>query len=465
MSRTVLAIDQGGQSTRACLFDGRGNLLAAARRSISTRRDGQLRVEHDPDELADSVDSVCREVLANGPDADVAALATQRSSVVCWDRITGEALSPVLSWQDRRAGDLLARYAPSGEVIADITGLVASPHYGASKLRWCLENLPAVARAAGDGRLALGPVASFLLFRNLAGSPLVCDPVNASRTLLWNVSSGDWSTQLTTAFGVPKQFLPVCVGNRAAFGTLQSVPLEVCTGDQAAAVFAHGQLQTNRVYINIGTGAFLLAPVDALPASSQLLRSVAWVDDSQRSVVLEGTVNGAASALSVVQPSTATGDIDSAAASLGNADDLPFFLNGVSGIGSPHWVAHMPSRFIGEGDKAAQLTAVLESILFLLQDNLVEIPDWEQREIIVSGGLARADGLCQGLADLSGRVVWRSAQAEATISGLARLAAGLPGNWPIAESQRFNPQPGSKLPNRYRQWQRLLTEEIATLPL
>ena len=132
-----------------------------------------------------------------------AGLATQRSSIVCWDRVTGQALSPVISWQDRRAHEWLARFAPHAEAIHATTGLMLSAHYGASKLRWCLDHLPAVAQAETEGRLAFGPLASFLIFRLTAEHTLAADPANAARTLLWNIQSLDWDEGLLHLFSIP----------------------------------------------------------------------------------------------------------------------------------------------------------------------------------------------------------------------------------------------------------------------
>jgi glycerol kinase len=186
-----LCLDQGGHASRALVFDRRGAVRAQALVEVPTQQPGANRVEQDPDAVVDSLRLAAQQAvhaLGNrAGDIAAAGLATQRSSIVCWERTTGAALSPVLSWQDRRAHDWLSRFSAHAREIEDITGLRLSPHYGVSKLRWCLEHLPAVSSAWGSDRLAAGPLASFLAFRLLDERPLAVDPANAQRLLLANL--------------------------------------------------------------------------------------------------------------------------------------------------------------------------------------------------------------------------------------------------------------------------------------
>ena len=183
-----LCIDQGGQSTRSMVLDRSGRLLVSGVTPVSTLRPRSGWVEQDPLEILESVAVSLRAVAEKLGDRLVeiglAGLATQRSSVVCWDRLTGEALSPVISWQDRR-GEALMRSLGSHQnraLVTSTTGLVFSSHYGASKIRWCLDNLPAVQVAAQQGRLLSGPLASYLLFHLCGTRPAVVDSAIAART-------------------------------------------------------------------------------------------------------------------------------------------------------------------------------------------------------------------------------------------------------------------------------------------
>ena len=193
----VLALDQGGHASRALVFDAAGRVLAKAERRIATRHEGKLKVEHSAAAVLRSLQDAAAETLAalpRGVEVQAAALATQRSSIACWDRDTGRPLSPVLSWQDRRAVRKVQTLAPHGTRVRRLTGLVLSPHYGATKLAWCLKHVPAVRRAARAGRLAAGPLASYLAAGLVERHPCIADPVNGLRTQLMELQTLDWSS-------------------------------------------------------------------------------------------------------------------------------------------------------------------------------------------------------------------------------------------------------------------------------
>jgi len=473
-----LVIDQGGQSSRAMVFDRTGNLLVKEAAPVTTDRPRPDWVEHRPAQLMGSVETVIEHALSSignrARDIAAAGLATQRSSVVCWERSTGQALTPVLSWQDRRAKDWLAGFESAARRVHQLTGLVLSPHYGASKLRWCLDEVEEVADAHARGTLAWGPLASYIVTKLLKEQPHLIDPANASRTLIWDYRTRDWSPELLQLFGLPVEPLPECTPSRHAFGHLKaraSIPLAAVTGDQSAAVFAFGIPEPGTAFINMGTGAFLQCVTGNEPVvdSQGLLSSVVWQDASEAVYVLEGTVNGAASALKTVgrqlgvTPSTM---IAEAPGWLERAEDPPLFLNGVSGLGSPYWLADFPSEFLGEADVWEKMVAIYESIVFLLAINLdaVQNAGISPTRIMISGGLANVDGLCQRLADLSGLVVRRPLATEATARGLAYLTAGTPEEWDHgAGAAQFCPRKRPRLAGRFSRWRRALEERISRL--
>ena len=461
----VLALDQGSHASRAVLFDATGAEVAQARQPVGTRRQGGDVVEQDPQELLVSLQTAaldaCESSAAQGRPVVAAGLATQRSTVLCWERRTGRALTDALSWQDRRNAAWLAHLHPHAAQVREITGLPLSPHYGASKLRWCLDHEPAVRRAAADGQLAAGPLSSFLVARLVPALPCVVDPANASRTLLYDPSVLDWSDTLLGLFGIERRHLPTCVATRHAFGPLQvgaqAVALTICTGDQSAAAFAFGRPDSHSALVNVGTGAFVqrVAPVEAaLPDG--LLRSVLCADASGVLHAHEGTVNGAGGALDWLRERVAI-DVDRALAALSptpGATEPPLFMNGVGGLGAPFWRPDFPVEFVGDGDDTAQLAAVLESIAFLLGVNLEALGRSAQVERIrLSGGLARSDYLCRCLADTSSLAVERYALTEATARGAAFLAAGEPDSWQTPPLERvFKPTGDAALAARYARW-------------
>lgn len=466
-----LALDQGGHASRALVFDARGAVVARSLVEVASTHPAEDRVEQDPEGLVASLNSAVAQCAAalgtRVGDIAAAGLATQRSSIVCWDRETGRALSPVLSWQDRRAAHWLESFRARAAEITQRTGLVLSPHYGASKLRWCLDHLPAVAQAQQAGRLAFGPLASFLLFRLLRERPLVVDPANAARTLLWNPDTLDWDDALLQLFGIPRDCLPQCTASRATFGSLavteRAVPLTIATGDQSAAIFFNGQPRADRIFVNLGTGAFAQCPTGREPRRvAGLLTGIVYHSGQSPLYVLEGTVNGAGAALGWAAGQLSLPDLETRlAAWLEEIPEPPLFLNGIGGLGAPFWVSDFPSRFVAADGVAAEAraVAVAESIVFLLMANIERMPP--AAEVRVSGGLSRLDGLCQRLADLTGVTVQRSREPEATARGLAFLVAGCPADWTNdAALEEFRARTNAALRARYRRWRAAMDEAL-----
>lgn len=450
--------------------------MALHAKAIDTRNHGDDVVEHDADEVVESLHDVIRRVVAElGPDARhlaAAGLATQRSNVACWDRGDGRALSPIISWQDRRGRHWLEGLAGSAPRVRRRTGLMLNAHYGASKLRWCLDHLAAVRSAAGEGTLAWGPMASFLVYRLLEERPLLTDPVNASRTLLYNPSEGDWDGELLRLFGLPARPLPRCVSNRYAYGHLKvqglHIPLTVLTGDQPASLFSMGRPDFSAVYVNTGTGVFLQQCADRSVDQADLLQSIVWKDPDTCVYALEGTINGGAAALHREADRLGLGDMAVRLPEwLKRHGDPPLFLNGIGGLGSPYWQAGFHSRYIGQGDAAASLVAVVESIVFLIQRNLevFAAAGRTPARLVISGGLAQLDGLCTRLAGLTRISVCRTPNFEATLCGLGFLLAGLPDNYPRPSWLRvFEPQPDPALEMRYQRWRAAMEESLADRP-
>lgn len=467
-----LAVDQGGHASRASLFAANGQIVGSASIPVQTLYPAPERVEHNPEELFRSVQSAIDGAIrdTNSSQVVAAGLATQRSSIVCWDKNSGAALSPVLSWQDRRTTEWIQQFSGHAFEIRQRTGLPLSPYYGVSKLRWCWDHLQAVRDAWNDGRLAWGPLASYLCYRLTKERIIAADPANASRTLVWNLDNSDWDPYLAKLFGIPVSALPPCTTSRHVWGTLdderQDIPLTLVTGDQSAALFACGEPKSGDVMINLGTGAFLQQALDHRPPQSRLLTSLAYQDQTRRIYALEGTVNGAGSALTWISSQLGIDEKEIVHALPGwlrSSKQPPLFLNGVAGLGTPYLRPLFTSRFIGDGSVAEKCVAVCESIVFLLQINLEEMSHTAgpARRIIMSGGLSNLDGICQRLADLSGIILLRLDDHEATIQGLARLLIDTPGTaLDKISSVKFLPSDMPQLKARYAAWREELEADL-----
>jgi glycerol kinase len=259
------------------------------------------------------------------------------------------------------------------------------------------------------------------------------------------------------------------VPSRFDYGQLTAgrhLPLSLVTGDQSAALFAYGAPQASSVYLNMGTGAFVQRTAGHYPGHHpRLLSGIVLADRDEQVYVLEGTVNGAGAALAWLASTYGMDNLESDLPEwLARGDEPPLFLNGVSGLGAPFWVADFESKFVGDGEPWQLAVAVAESIVFLVQANLEEFGRLASppEQIIASGGLTHYDALCQRVADLSGLPLYRPVEHEATARGLAWLLAGKPGNWPESEpGQFFKPRPNSVLVKRYAAWRQAMAAEVA----
>jgi len=472
-----LCIDQGGHASRAIVFNYSGEMISSAYCEVETEHPAKHYVELNADEVIESINNSIKQVLENIGDKKQnivsAGLATQRSNIVCWNKETGKALSPVISWQDRRNTDWLEQFNDKNEEIHKTTGLFLSPHYGASKLRWCIDNIPEVKKALDENTLAFGPMASFITFHLTKEKTFVVDPVNASRTQLWNLKKHNWDSELLELFDIPISALPKCVSSIFDYGNLildeQTIPLRLVTGDQSAAMYAYGHLQADTAYVNTGTGAFLSRSSGPLQLySRRLLTSIIFQDEDHKRIqnhyVLEGTINGAGSALEWLEKQYPDTNIyNNLSEWLNEIEKPPLFLNGVSGLASPFWLPNFISKFDRQANVSEKSVAIVESIIFLLKACLDEMSKLSSppEQIQITGGLASLDGLNQRLADLSGLPVYCPTQCEATARGTAYLLAEQPSNWPEQDAGKwFKPEDNPDFIKRYANWMDLMLENM-----
>jgi glycerol kinase len=462
----TLAIDQGTHASRALLFDARGHVVASRLLPVALSRPGPGRAEQDAGEILDSVRRAVAAVLDPLAITQRAAvrhcgLATQRSTVVAWAP-TGAPLAPAIGWQDTRAADHIATLQAHAGAIRHLSGLPLSPHYGASKLRWLQDSV------TGTSGLRLGPLAAFLLHNLTGNAHSAVDHGNAQRMQLLDIRRRDWSGTLLDWFGVQAEQLPACVPVIHDYGTLtgHDIPVTAVCGDQNAAWFGEGTSDHDCALVNMGSGAFVLAPQSGADGPASLLTSIAASRAHGCEYLIEGTVNGAGSALQWLRDNY-PGELSDTLLDewLRQVEAPPLFINAVGGLGSPWWQHRLLPGFVPERSDltlAQRAVAVAESILFLVQYNLDQMPQVrELRRLRVSGGLSRSEPLCRKLANLSGLPVHRVQHEEASARGVAWLAAGCPAGWKQAgHAQLFTPQPDSALRDRYQRFIEQLHQRI-----
>ena len=457
----TLVIDQGTHASRAILFDATGHRVEQHSQPIQLNTLDHQHIEQDAGEILQSVHSLIDRLDPQRlQQTRCCALTTQRSTVVAWDKHSGQALYPAISWQDRRSHQALQALADQQARIQRISGLPLSAHYGAGKMRWLLQQVDAVQQARRQQRLCMGPLAGFLLHQLLKQHPCRVDHSNAHRSQLFDISRLDWSAELLELFQIPADVLPECRPVMSDYGELRQhgIPVTAVCGDQTAAVYARGGLDADSALINMGTGAFILSPVDRVMTDSGLLCSVGKSDGEDVDYFLEGTVNGAGAALSWAQQQFPEDDVYSKLAHWLDhyKGPVPIFINTLGGLGSPWWTSGPAPSFLHAGNSppAAKYLAVVESIAFLLLDNIRAMQALSNiRQLYVSGGLSQLDGLCQRLASLSRLPVIRLAQTEASALGAAWLANRCPADWPRAQPNKiFAPDHRPELMRRYREF-------------
>ncbi len=421
----VAAIDQGTTSTRALVVDDGGEARVAAAIRHGRAHPAPGWVEHDPEELLGNV----RAALAVAGAVDAVAIANQGESCLAWDAVTGQALSPVIVWQDARTADALAALGPEAAARSKaVCGLPLDPYFSASKLAWLLRNLSGVAAAHAAGRLRLGTTDAFFLDR-LCGT-FRTDLATASRTGLLDLATGTWSAEMCALHGVPMACLPPVVPVDAGFGDIGGVPVKVSIVDQQAALYGHGCRAPGDCKITFGTGAFLLAVAgNRRPAGGDLLPTVAWRKAGEDPVfAVEGGVYDAGAALEwarglgLFDAMEDLNDFDGPSA-LGRGI---VFVPALSGLAAPYWDRRAAPLFIGMDqatNRRDMARAVVEGVA-MLAVGLIEAAAREGGAgdtVSIDGGPSQSTYFARFLAAASGRTIVRPAMHELTALGLAEL--------------------------------------------
>ncbi len=436
-NKFIIALDQGSSSSRALAIDEKGHVSARASRALETRRQsaGQAGIaEFDAWEMLTGQLDALFAVLAQVGTANCAAVAvaSQRSTVVFWDRLTGRPVAPALSWQDGRAAAQAAEAELPQETVHQLTGLYKTPFYSAAKIAWTLENVQEAAQAAQDGRLCVGPVASYIIWHLTGGKTFACDPTLAQRMLLLNIASLNWDAQLLEAFGVERTWLPQIKRTADDYGMFEhegaSVPVRVCVGDQQSALCAL-RVVAGGSCINYGTGAFFMRNTGKqrhlLPG---LLTSVGAAANGGTEFLLEGPVNACGTAfawLSEIGFSFSTDELD---ALCENAKEPVWFLPALGGLGAPYWDFSASPVLAGlspRTQKADVVAGAVRSMALLLADIVFYAERFgvKSGEIKVTGGLSKCRALLRAQADILQTRLLPCSESESTAVGAALLAA------------------------------------------
>jgi glycerol kinase len=488
MGDLLLAIDSGTTSTRALAFDLDGAIVAVAQHALTQHFPEPGWVEHDPAEIWTLTKQAVDEVMAKvGPRVRAIGLTNQRETIVFWSRRTGEPLAPAIVWQDRRTADLCARLREAGREaeVQATTGLLLDPYFSGTKIAWALANRPDVRAAADSGDLALGTVESWLLFKLTEGSAHLTDASNASRTLLMDLATAQWSPRMIGLLGVPAAALPAIaptaglLAETRLFG--RPLPITGMAGDQQAATIGQACDTPGLAKCTYGTGIFMLANAGTTPPVSRNRLLATFLSSAPRAYALEGSIFVGGNAVKWLRDGL--GILDTAAETEAMAKSVPdtggvTFVPAFAGLGAPHWQPRARGTLTGITGGTTRAHIVRATLEAMGQQTADLIDAFRADGVApsalrVDGGMTANDWLCQDIADATGLPVDRPRSIETTGLGAAMLAgvgAGVFTDLPQAgramahADRRFEPalDPPARAARRDA-WQRAVAQTLAGL--
>lgn len=450
MKEYIVALDQGTSSSRAIVFNRKGEAKAVCQKEFTQHFPQPGMVEHDPMEIWATEYAVMTEAVTSlglgGADIAAIGITNQRETTIVWDAATGKPICNAIVWQDRRTSEYCDSLKEAGltEMIRSKTGLIIDAYFSGTKIRWILENVPGARERAERGELRFGTVDSWLVWNLTGGHEHVTDVSNASRTMLFNIHTLQWDAELLDILGVPLSMMPQVKSSSEVYGRTsllgEDVPVSGIAGDQQAALFGQMCTEQGAVKNTYGTGCFLLMNTGEKPIVSKnnLLTTIAWKLDGRVTYALEGSIFVAGSVvqwlrdgLGIIRSSS---EVEALAASVSDAGGV-YMVPALTGLGAPYWDQYAKGSIHGitRGTTAAHIArAALEGIAFQTMD-IVSAMEKDAGvplgELKVDGGASRNNLLMQFQSDVLGTKVVRPLVTETTALGAAYLAGLAVGFW------------------------------------
>ena len=456
MEQYILSLDQGTSSSRAIVFDRKGQICSMAQREFTQYFPKPGWVEHNPHEIWSSQASVIAEAIAaidiNGLNIAGIGITNQRETTIVWDRETEEPVYNAIVWQDRRTSEYCDSLKAEGktEWIREKTGLIIDAYFSATKIKWILDNVPGARERAEKGKLMFGTVDTWLIWRLTRGEVHVTDPSNASRTMLFNIRTLQWDEELLKLFDIPASMMPEVRSSSEVYGATKTtifahkVPIAGIAGDQQAALFGQMCVEPGSVKNTYGTGCFLLMNSGEKPIASKnnLLTTIAWKIGDKVNYALEGSIFVGGSVvqwlrdgLGIIRSSS---EVEALAASVPDTGGV-YFVPALTGLAAPHWDQYARGTIVGltRGvNKNHIIRATLDSLCYQINDVLAAMQadsGIDLTALKVDGGACANNYLLQTMADISNLPVKRPCCVETTALGAAYLAGLAVGYWSSTE--------------------------------
>lgn len=444
MKKYLIALDEGTTSARSIIFDTDGSIVSVSQKEFSQIYPKAGWVEHDPIEIyAAQYSTLCEVIAKSGISASEIAgigITNQRETTIVWDKTTGKPVCNAIVWQCRRTSELCDKLKDEGvgEMIMEKTGLVIDAYFSATKIKWILDNIEGARDRAECGELLFGTVDTWLMWKLTGGEIFATDRTNASRTMLYNIHTGDWDEELLRLFDIPRSMLAEIRSSSEIYGEVElfgeKVAVGGVAGDQQSALFGQGCFNRGETKVTYGTGCFLLSHTgeEIQKSRCSLITTVAATEKGKPiEYALEGSVfvGGAViqwirDELKLIENSRESEYYASQVADTGGVYILPAF----SGMGAPHWNMNARGMICGITRGTGRehiIRAALESIAYQTHDVLCAMKDdlgVDTLEVKVDGGASANKLLMQFQSDISNTTLILPECKEATALGAALLA-------------------------------------------
>ncbi len=481
----ILAIDQGTTSTRAIVFDKKGNIISVSQQEITQFFPKPGWVEHNATEIWDTVRDTVKEVTekVGAENINAIGITNQRETTVVWDKRTGKPVYNAVVWQSRQTADICESLKSKGldPEVRYKTGLLIDAYFSGTKIKWILDNVPGAREDAQAGHLLFGTIDTWILWNLTEGNVHATDYSNASRTMIYNIREKCWDTDLLSALDIPAAMLPVVMDSSAVYGTARpdvmgtdGIPVAGIAGDQQAALFGQGCFSPGMAKNTYGTGCFMLmnTGTEAVSSPNGLLTTIAWGIGGEVEYALEGSIFVAGSAVKwmrdTVELFTDVAETDPISRTLTSSEGV-YFVPAFVGLGTPYWDSEVRGAIFGltRGSSRSHLIrATLESVAYQTRD-VLSVMEKDSgitlRGLRVDGGMVANNFLMQFQSDILNVNVDRPVIQETTALGaacLAGLATGywkdkqdIAGNWQL--DRTFSPQmPADEAERLYLGWQK-----------
>ncbi|HAM38600.1 MAG TPA: glycerol kinase [Elusimicrobia bacterium] len=448
----ILAIDQGTTGTRAIVYNNKGSVVVSSYEEFPQYFPNPGWVEHDPEEIWNSVNNSIQKVLSKVPKNSIEAIGitNQRETTVIWDRITGKPVYNAIVWQCRRTSlrcESLSMEKGLVEMIRKKTGLPIDAYFSATKIEWILNHVPGAMEKARKGRLCFGTTDTWLLWKLTHGQAHATDYTNASRTMLFNIDRKVWDDDILKIFKIPKAMLPEVRKSSGFFGKTvgismlpEAVPISGIAGDQQAALFGQACFKPGTMKNTYGTGSFMLLNTGRKPIRSKygLITTIGCDEKGEPIYVLEGAIFIAGAVIQWLRDGLklikSAKDTENISLSIKNNAGV-YFVPAFVGLGAPYWDQNARGCISGltRGVTSAHLVrAALESIAYQTKDVFLAMAKESKlkvKSLKVDGGAVVNNFLCQFQSDILGIPVIRPQVIESTSLGAAYLAGLATGYW------------------------------------